>query len=164
VDEEKILSPERHEPEGIFSGIVVCADACVVQEASKRAHVVPRVARCAPEERFRAVRPAQVASEQEQSDEERARLLAAQCEVGGRADDLAALGFVLDAVDSRDELEGLFRLGLVAGLEVLAARMGEAPAAKAFTLLFERIVASVVIAAEGTLGISECLDGSVSAA
>ena len=49
----------------------------------------------------------------------------------GRADDAATLSLVLDAVDATDPLECLECLGVFAGLEVLAAGVSEAPAAKA---------------------------------
>jgi len=52
VDEEEILAAERHDPQGMFSGVVVDADARVAEESTERTLVLPRVLRRAPEQRL----------------------------------------------------------------------------------------------------------------
>ena len=82
----------------------------------------------------------------------------------GGAEYLAPLGLVVDAVDAGDQLERLLRLGHITGLEELATRVSKASAAKPFALLFEWVVAPIIIATEGAVGFAKRLDGRVTPA
>ncbi len=105
-----------------------------------------------------------LAREQQEPHEERTGVLAAQRQMLGRADDLLSFGLVLDAVQAANQLEGLLRLGDVAGLEELSPCVGVAAAPLALSLLHERVVAAVVVAEEGAGGVAEHIDGYVAAA
>ncbi len=126
LDKEEVFAPESHDAKGIFSKVIVERKPRVSHDATEVKHVRSRVIRRAAEQRFRCLRLSNLARELEKSDEEWTRIRATKRKMIGRAENSSTLGFVLDSIHARNQLESLNRFGHVTGFEVFPSRMCEA--------------------------------------